>query len=186
MQALERGLFELLPRLAGRRSSCGSATPARRCLRYAPSRPRAASAEEARFFETTQGNTRKREVTTMRCRRRSRVRALQPIQRSWKRLRRRLGQRASQPAAVPACHEIPDRRPEGTPVAKVVVAVDESVPELPSMSVTSSTRSRRRSASGSLRLRVDGPHVADAVLPLRRQLEDAVVLQRLHHPETGP
>ena len=41
-----------------------------------------ASAEDARFFDRTHGNTRNRELTTIRRRLRSRVRSVHPIQRS--------------------------------------------------------------------------------------------------------
>ena len=115
-----------------------------------------------------------------------------------KRLRRRLEQHASQLAPLAVRHEVADVRPEGAPVAEVVVAVDERVPELPALRVRhrlDAQRAQVRERRGDFRLRVrgggpgrrvDGLHVADAVLPLRRQLEDAVALQRLQHPEAGP
>ncbi len=114
------------------------------------------------------------------------------------RLRHRLEQQASQPAAVTVGHEMADVRPEGASAAEAVVAVDESVPQLPPLGVGDGLDAKRaqvgqrrrdlrlRVRGGGPRRRVDGLHVADAVLPLRRQLEDAVALERLQHPEAGP
>ena len=111
-------------------------------------------------------------------------------------LRHRIEQQTSQPAPLVVGHEVPDVRPEGTPVAEVVVSVDEGVPQLPSLGVGDGLQLQRTQGGqrrDNLRLRVagggpgrPGRHVADAVLPLGRQLEDAVPLQRLQHPEAGP
>ena len=113
-------------------------------------------------------------------------------------LRHRIEQQAPQPAPLPVGDEAADMRPEGAPVAEVVVAVGESVPQLPPPGVGDGLDAKRTQAGQrrrDLRLRVrgggpgrrvDGLHVADAVLPLRRQRQDAVALQRLQHPEAGP
>ena len=113
-----------------------------------------ASAEDARFLETTHGKTRKRELTTMRCRRRSRVRLAQPIQRSRHGSVFVAASNSTHPSLRPLPSvEVADVR-EGAPVAEVVVAVDERVPEMPALRV----RHRlRRSASGAaISLRVRG------------------------------
>ena len=113
-------------------------------------------------------------------------------------LRHRIEQQAPQPAALFVGDEAADMRPEGAPVAEIVVAVDEGVPQLPSFGVgdrldaerTQPGQRRRdlrlRVRGGGPGRRVDGPHVADAALPLRRKRQDAVALQRLQHPEAGP
>ena len=107
---------------------------------------------DPRFGTESQGNPRCREWTVLRCRLRSRLRSVHPIPRS------RHGsvfvpasnRMAAQPAPLPVGHEGADPRPEGTPVAKVGVPVDEGVPQLPpSGSGTGSTRSGRSSDRGA-------------------------------------
>ena len=108
----------------------------------------------------------------------------------------RIEQQASQPAAVPVGHKVEDVRPEGASVAEVVVAVDQGAPQPPSLAVGDRLDAKRTQLGqrrNDRRLGVGGRgpgrrrrHISDVALPLRRQRQDAVDLQRLQHPETGP
>ena len=76
------------------------------------------------------------------------------------------------------------------------MAVDQGAPQLPSLAVGDRLDAKRTQFGqrrNDRRLGVGGRgpgrrrhHIADVVLPLRRQRQDAVALQRLQHPEAGP
>ena len=108
---------------------------------------------------------------------------------------RRFEQHASQPPAGRIEQEVADVLAEGPLVAEIVVAVDEGVPELPPLRVGDDLQAHRpqlRKRRGDLRLRIRGrgpDRLAAAgsnhALPLRRQLQDAVLLEMLQHPHAG-
>ena len=112
------------------------------------------------------------------------------------RLRRRLEQHASQPASLPVGDEIADVRPERASVAEIVVAVDEGVPQLPSLGVGDRLEAQRTQIGklgAEFRLPVGGGgpdrpgrHVPDLGQPLRRQRQDAMPLQRLQQLHARP
>ena len=119
-----------------------------------------------------------------------------PVVPARERLRRRLEQQASQLASLPVGDKITDVRPKRASVAEVVVAVDEGVPQLPSVRVgdrleaqrtqVGKVGAQRRSPVGGRGPDGPGRHVPDLGLPLRRQRQDAMPLQRLQQLHARP
>ena len=137
-------------------------------------------------------------MTTIRCRLRPRARSLHPIQLSRHGSVFVAASNSRHPSLRPSrsATKVTDVRPKRATVAEVVVAVDEGVPQLPSVRVggrleaqrtqVGKVGAQRRSPVGGRGPDGPGRHVPDLGLPLRRQRQDAMPLQCLQQLHARP